>query len=1321
MSNVDIDAYAINDDYYKWSVRTYEAVKKRLGLNLKVHPDTDLLKQGHIFLFNHFARFETVIPPYIIYRTTGVHTRSVADDDLFTVNEGLSKFLRGVGAVPNRLPGLLPFLAAEILRGRKVVIFPEGRMVKNRQVVDTNGEYGVFSATSKKFRKHHRGAAVLSLTIDIFKARILELNKKGDVKRIGRWVDALGLEDAQQLLERANEPTLIVPSTITFYPIRVQENFLSKAAGLLSRGPPSHAVEELLVEGNLIFRETDMDIRLNPPVRTVKIWRWWERKLLNDYFKGISSLDGLFSMRDRAESFGERLLVRCITRETLHIRDQYMRELYTGTTVNLSHIASYIITTLIGRGQMKIGAADFNTALYLALKKLQTTPDMILHRSINWPDKYRGLLDGDCIELERFLKTCRNAGLVGRTPSSYRFLDKLCHDYEMGEVRIENPIQVYANEIAPLEAVRKIVDSALETVSSVTQQELAAFLYDDEARAHDWNRKHFSDEAHCEINSKETATESGAPYLLLPKGKVKKGVLLVHGFLASPAELSDFGRHLHEQGYAVMGTRLAGHGTSPWDLKNRSWQDWLNSVRRGYRILSAFVDEIVIVGFSTGGVLSLMLAAERPEKLIGVATVSAPQNYRNPNLALVPLVHGLNKVADWLPSFDGILPFLENESEHPNINYRNIPVHALYQLRIMTSELQDHLPNVEVSCLIVQGDNDPVVEPESAQLIFNKIAAKDKALFWVRSDRHGILNEDIGGTCKLLEDFLGRTGAETMSWTRHNPPQHPPARPVYAAFDDTVSRMPENPCVEFFGQISTYGDVAEMVVRAAKGFQNLGINKGDRIGLCLPNCPYYVIGYFAALKAGATVVNFNPLYTEDEMRNQIADSGTTLMVTLDLTSIFPKVEAALNTTQLRSIVVCSMSDALPPIKELLFNILKRGEVSETGDDLRNISFEKLVSQGNAMTPVEINPEQDIAVMQYTGGTTGVPKGAMLTHANITANTEQVRLWIGDTNPDGERMLCVIPFFHVFAMTVALNLGVAVGAELILMPRFDPEDVLKKIDSKRPTLFPAVPTIFNAIASFDGIKRFDLASIRFCISGGAPLPPGVKTNFEDLSGCVVVEGYGLSEASPVVSCNPPDADNKPGSIGLPLPWTEIEFRDVDNPDIPAAENEQGELAVRGPQVMAGYWNNCDATAQAIRNGWLITGDVGYADDDGYLFLTDRLKDIIICSGYKVYPRMIEDAFYQHPDVEEVIVIGIPDEYRGETPKAFVKLKSNASVTESELLAFVEDKLNSIERPTEIEFRTELPKTMIGKLSKKELVAESRPNSEGAHEQANNNNG
>ncbi|MBL4692793.1 MAG: long-chain fatty acid--CoA ligase [Magnetovibrio sp.] len=531
-----------------------------------------------------------------------------------------------------------------------------------------------------------------------------------------------------------------------------------------------------------------------------------------------------------------------------------------------------------------------------------------------------------------------------------------------------------------------------------------------------------------------------------------------------------------------------------------------------------------------------------------------------------------------------------------------------------------------------------------------------------------------------------------------------PCSPAWDILSNTAKAHPDLRCLDFLGNTMTYGEVWATVRLAARGLQDLGVKKGDRVGLCLPNCPYYVIAHYATLLAGGTVVNFNPLYTKQEIHHQIVDSSITIMFTLDIKTIYEKVASALHNTSLRSIVVCALSEALPPIKSLLFQVFKRAEIATIPKDLGHVPFELLIADKDEPRPVDIDPKTDIAILQYTGGTTGVPKAAMLTHANIRANTEQVRLWLDDTEPGQEKFLCVIPFFHVFAMTAAMNFGLTTGSELILLPRFDLSDLLDTITQKKPTIFPAVPTIYGAINAAQDLDRYDLKSIRYCISGGAPLPGKVKTGFEAISDCVLVEGYGLSEASPVVACNHPKRENKAGSIGLALPWTEIECRDLDDFDKVSAPGEPGELIIKGPQVMAGYLDNEDETNLVLNDGWLRTGDVGYQDKDGYFFLTDRIKDLIICSGFKVYPHVIEEALYRHEDVYEAIVIGIPDDYRGEVPKAFVTLKSGAKATAESLLAYANKNLNPIERPIAVEIRNELPKTLVGKLSKKELIKE-----------------
>ena len=523
--------------------------------------------------------------------------------------------------------------------------------------------------------------------------------------------------------------------------------------------------------------------------------------------------------------------------------------------------------------------------------------------------------------------------------------------------------------------------------------------------------------------------------------------------------------------------------------------------------------------------------------------------------------------------------------------------------------------------------------------------------------------------------------------------------------DDAEIRFAARPAIDFLGRKTTYAQLATHIRQAAKGFQNMGVTKGSRVGLCLPNTPYSVICYFGALRAGATVVNYNPLYVERELAFQISDSETEIMVTMDLKLLYPKVAAMLSQTEsLKQIVVCRMAPILPPLKGLLFGIVKRKEIAAITDDDTTMRFEDLINNDGQPEEVEIDIEQDIAVLQYTGGTTGRSKGAMLTQANLSANISQMLSWFPGLRPGEEKIVGVLPLFHVFAMTAVMNFAVASGTEMILLPRYELEQTLKTLSAKKATLFPAVPTIYTAINQAPDLAKYDLSSIRYCMSGGAPLPLEVKRQFEQITGCKLVEGYGLSESSPVATCNSMSGTNKENSIGLPVPGTDITIHNLEAPHDLMPVGERGEVWIKGPQIMKGYLNQAEETADTLRDGWLRTGDVGYMDDQGHFFLVDRLKDLILCSGYNVYPRMVEEAIYLHSAVSEVTVIGIKDEYRGESPKAFVKLKPNESLNETDLKQFLEDKLSKIEMPSKIEFRDELPKTIIGKLSKKELVAE-----------------
>lgn len=529
-------------------------------------------------------------------------------------------------------------------------------------------------------------------------------------------------------------------------------------------------------------------------------------------------------------------------------------------------------------------------------------------------------------------------------------------------------------------------------------------------------------------------------------------------------------------------------------------------------------------------------------------------------------------------------------------------------------------------------------------------------------------------------------------------------RPLFAILDDAVSTYPDKPCLQFFGKRYTYREVCSLVARAAKGFQDLGVAKGVRVGLFLPNSPYFVICYYAILKAGGTVVNFNPLYAEREVAFQIRDSETKIMVTMNLKSLYPKIGNQLAESCLEKIVVCRMRRALPFPENALFAVLKRKETAATPSDGSHVTFEELTANDGVFEPTNIDPGQDVAVLQYTGGTTGSPKGAMLTHGNLYMNTVQVRIWATAIKPGEEKILAVLPFFHVFGMTAVMNLGLYIGAEIVLLPQFKVGEVLKVIGKEHPSVLVGVPTIFSAINRHKECDKYDLSSLKFCISGGAALPLDIKDTFERLTGCTLVEGYGLTEAGPVCTLNLFSGLNKPGSIGLPLPGTFIEIVSLDNPRKTVPLGKRGEICISGPQVMAGYWKCAEETGAVLRGGRLRTGDIGTMDKDGFVFVIDRIKDLIINGGFNVYPRVVEEAIHLHPAVEEVAVCGIPNQHRGEIVKAYVKLRDGVSLQADELHEFLKDKLTPYELPREIEFRNGIPKTLIGKPSRRELIAE-----------------
>ena len=526
--------------------------------------------------------------------------------------------------------------------------------------------------------------------------------------------------------------------------------------------------------------------------------------------------------------------------------------------------------------------------------------------------------------------------------------------------------------------------------------------------------------------------------------------------------------------------------------------------------------------------------------------------------------------------------------------------------------------------------------------------------------------------------------------------------------DATVNRHGARPAIDFMGRVTRYADLARSIDRATAGLQALGVTNGTRVALCLPNTPYYPILFFAVLKAGGIVVNVNPLYVERELRHLLVDSGAQIVATCDIPDIHARVLSVAAELGVAQVITCPMADVLPPLKSIAYRLFRRRDIAATPPaSPRHLTFARLLAAvGAPVAPAVAVTPSDVAVLQYTGGTTGLPKAAMLTHDNLVSNADANLAHTGGVDTGTDRILGVLPLFHVFALTTVLGAAVRIGAMMILMPRFDLHQALDTIARTKPTYFPAVPTIFGAIAKLAETQTINLSGIKTCISGGAALPAEVRQSFETLTGATLVEGYGLSEASPIITCNPIGGLNKPGSAGIPFPGTTIEIRDRDDSSRLLPRGENGEICVRGPQVMKGYWNQPAETQNVFIDGALRTGDVGHLDADGYLFIVDRIKDLILCGGYNVYPRVIEEALYEHPAVVEAVVIGIPDSYRGQSPKAFVTLNAPGAATPTELRDFLRDKVSKIELPREVEIRDSLPKTLIGKLSKKELVEEER---------------
>lgn len=532
-------------------------------------------------------------------------------------------------------------------------------------------------------------------------------------------------------------------------------------------------------------------------------------------------------------------------------------------------------------------------------------------------------------------------------------------------------------------------------------------------------------------------------------------------------------------------------------------------------------------------------------------------------------------------------------------------------------------------------------------------------------------------------------------------------RTLQSYLKEAAIEHPSKTAIHFLGKKLTFQEVYDQSLKLANYLKDLGVKKGDRVSIMLPNCPQAVISYYGVLFAGGIVVQTNPLYMERELEYQINDSGSEIIITLDI--LYPRVSKVKALTKLRDIIVTGIKDYLPFPKNMLYPFVQKkqyGIVVKVEHSGENHLFTEVMkeSQVNEIN-VDIDPQNDLALLQYTGGTTGFPKGVMLTHMNLVSNTMMSVKWMYKCKKAQEKVIGILPFFHVYGMTAVMNLSIMQAFEMVLLPKFDPETTLKTIQKEKPTLFPGAPTIYIALLNHPDIQKYDLSSIDSCISGSAALPVEVQEQFERVTGGKLVEGYGLSEASPVTHANFLWDERVSGSVGIPWPNTDSKIISMETGE-EAPVNEIGEIVVSGPQIMKGYWNRKEETEAVLKDGWLLTGDLGYMDERGFFYVVDRKKDMIIAGGFNIYPREIEEVLYEHEKIQEVIVAGIPDPYRGETVKAYVVKKQGAELTEEELDAYARKHLAAYKVPRLYEFRDELPKTAVGKILRRALIEEEK---------------
>jgi len=714
------DPCDLDEPVYDGCLRLHTEAGRRLGLDGARRPFPAQVVHGDIFVFNRVARAPDFLPQYFVFEACGARCRSVVAGAAFRRDARHARLLRELGAVPDDLPALPVLLATDLLRGRRIVY--AGSDAPAADAVD------------------------LALGITVFLAAVRRRLASGDTAGIEHWVDALGLPSVQRLRERAARPVTVVPAHITCHPRAVAHDVLAHLAARLSGHPAAAAPDPAAADRALFLGASDLDVRFGEPLRVDASWTWAERRAAATLARPLPTLAAAFAPEYRTGSAPRRWAARRLAAAGRTLREQVARAVRRGATVGASHLAARLLLLARERGGHALERARLARLVYLAAKKLQAQSEVHLHDGLRDPQVYRPLADGQADALEPLLEAAAARGELALDGARIR----PCGPQDptvLGEL---------AATLTPLPEVERAVLTAWDEIDALTAQARGALDFDDLRAEHAWDRRQFSRPAHRAINAQESATADASPFLLHPARPHGVGVLLAHGFLSSPAEMRPLAERLRDANFRVLGVRLKGHGTSPWDLRERCWEDWLASVARGYDVLGAWCDRICVVGFSTGAALALAHAATHPAGLRGVVACSTPIHFRNRKMLYVPLVHGANRLVAWAASGEGPMPFRPNNPEHPDINYRHMPVRGLHELTRMVGHVRDRLPDVRCPALILQATDDHVVDPGSARYVYAHIGSRDRTLHWIPSRRHGIVHDDIGDTHARIVEFAQR-------------------------------------------------------------------------------------------------------------------------------------------------------------------------------------------------------------------------------------------------------------------------------------------------------------------------------------------------------------------------------------------------------------------------------------------------------------------------------------------------------------------------------------------------------------------------------------